>query len=103
MTKQRRNFSIEEKLALLREAEEIGITETCRRHDLSHSVINRWRHRFADAGVDGLQGGGTRVDPQVRRLEEENRRLKKIIGDLQLELEIKSELLKKTPIGTRKR
>ena len=100
---QRRTFSIEEKLALLREVEEIGVTETCRRHDLSHSVINRWRKRFEAEGVDGLQGGITRVDPQVRKLEDENRRLKKIIGDLQLELEIKSELLKKTPMGTRKR
>ena len=100
---QRRTFSIEEKLALLREVEEIGVTETCRRHDLSHSVINRWRKRFETEGVDGLHSGITRVDPQVRKLEDENRRLKKIIGDLQLELEIKSELLKKTPIGTRKR
>ena len=100
---QRRTFSIEEKLALLREVEEIGVTETCRRHDLSHSVINRWRKRFEAEGVDGLHGVITRVDPQVRKLEDENRRLKKIIGDLQLELEIKSELLKKTPIGTRKR
>lgn len=103
MTKQRRVFSTEEKLALLREAEEIGVTETCRRHDLSHSVINRWRKRFSELGVDGLQGGAPKADPQVRKLEDENRRLKKIIGDLQLELEIKSELLKKTPIGTRKR
>ena len=102
MTK-RRNFSVEEKLALLQEVEEFGVTETCRRHDLSHSVINRWRKRFEAEGVDGLKGGYTKVDPQVRKLEDENRRLKKIIGDLQLELEIKNELLKKTPIGTRKR
>ena len=99
----RRSFTIEEKLALLREAEEIGVTETCRRHDLSHSVINRWRKRFEAEGVDGLQGGFAKVDPQVRKLEDENRRLKKIIGDLKLELEIKSELLKKTPIGTRRK
>ena len=99
----RRSFSIEEKLALLQEAEEIGVTETCRRHDLSSSVIHRWKHKFQDDGVEGLKPGYPRIDPQVRRLEEENRRLKKIIGDLQLELEIKSELLKKTPIGTRRK
>jgi len=102
MTK-RRSFSIEEKLALLQEVEEIGVTETCRRHDLSHSVINRWRKKFEADGVEGLKAGYPRVDPQVRRLEDENRRLKKIIGDLQLELEIKGELLKKTSAGIKKR
>jgi transposase-like protein len=99
----RRNFSIEEKLAFLQEVEEVGITETCRRHDLSHSVVNRWRRKFESDGVDGLKPGYSSVNPQVRKLEDENKRLKKIIGDLQLELEIKSELLKKTPIGTRRR
>jgi transposase-like protein len=99
----RRTFSVEEKLALLQEAEENGATETCRRHDLSHSVLNRWKRKFQDEGVDGLKLGYPRVNMEVRKLEEENRRLKKIIGDLQLEIEIKSELLKKTPLGTRKR
>ncbi|MCF8227256.1 MAG: transposase [Bacteroidales bacterium] len=64
MTK-RRSFSIEEKLALLQEVEEIGVTETCRRHDLSHSVINRWRKKFEAEGVEGLKVGYPRVDPQV--------------------------------------
>ena len=99
----RRTFSIEEKLSVLREVEENGITETCRRHDLSHSVVNRWRKKFESDGVDGLTPGYGKADPQVRKLEDENKRLKKIIGDLKLELEIKSELLKKTPIGTRRR
>jgi transposase-like protein len=99
----RRTFSIEEKLSVLREVEENGITETCRRHDLSHSVVSRWRRKFESDGVDGLTSGHSKIDPQVRKLEDENKRLKKIIGDLKLELEIKSELLKKTPIGTRRR
>ncbi len=99
----RRTFSVEEKLSLLREVEDNGITETCRRHDLCHSVLNRWRKKFEGGGVEGLQDRYQKINPQVRKLEDENRRLKKIIGDLQLELEIKSELLKKTPIGTRRR
>ncbi|HOI00973.1 MAG TPA: transposase [Bacteroidales bacterium] len=101
--KKRRTFSIEEKLSLLREPESNGITETCRRHDLSHSVFNRWKYKFHQEGVEGLKPGYPKVDPEVRRLEDENRRLKKIIGDLQLELEVKGELLKKTPIGTRRK
>jgi putative transposase len=38
------------------------------------------------------------VDPQVRALEEENARLKKIIANQALELEFKTELLKKTSV-----
>ena len=102
MSKQR-NFSIEERLSVLREVVENGITETYRRHDLCHSVVNLWRRKFESDGVDGLTPGYSKIDPQVRKLEDENKRLKKIIGDLKLELEVKSELLKKTPIGTRRR
>jgi len=40
--KKRRTFSVEEKLSLLREAYN-GIIENCRRHDLCHSVLSRWR------------------------------------------------------------
>jgi putative transposase len=36
-----------------------------------------------------------KVDPELRALQEENARLKKIIGNQALELEFKTELLKK--------
>lgn len=49
-------------------------------------------------GKEGLKDSYARVDPQLRLLEEENERLKRIVAKQALELEIKSELLKKTPI-----
>jgi hypothetical protein len=55
------------------------------------------------SGKDGLRDSYPRVDPQLRILEEENERLKRIIAKQALELEVKSELLKKTPIGPRRR
>ena len=76
----RRTFSIEEKLAMLQEAEENGVTETCRRYDLSHSVLNRWKRKLQDEGVDGLKQGYPRINPEVRKLEEENRRLSPTIS-----------------------
>lgn len=42
-------------------------------------------------------------DPEVRALEEENERLKRIIARQALEIEVKSELLKKTPIQPKKK
>ena len=46
----------------------------------------------------------TRIDPEVKALEQENDRLKKIVAKQALELEVKSELLKKSnQIDRRKR
>jgi hypothetical protein len=53
--------------------------------------------------MEGLKPAYHRVDPEVRALEEENERLKRIIAKQALEIEVKSELLKKTPIQTRTR
>ena len=44
-----------------------------------------------------------RIDPELRALEEENERLKRIIARQALEIEFKSELLKKSPVLTKTR
>ena len=44
-----------------------------------------------------------KIDPELRELELENERLKRIIAKQALEIEVKSELLKKTPIGPKTR
>jgi putative transposase len=48
--------------------------------------------------MEGLKPAYKRVDPELRALEEENERLKRIIARQALEIEFKSELLKKSPI-----
>ena len=42
-----------------------------------------------------MKGSYKRIDPEVRALEEENARLKKIIAKMALEAEVKDELIKK--------
>jgi putative transposase len=69
---------------------------TCRKHEIAQSLYYRWKHVFEQKGIDGLQGQYYRVDPEVKALQEENEKLKKIIGKQALELEVKNELLKKT-------
>jgi hypothetical protein len=56
---------------------------------------------FNKHGPDGLAPQYHRVDPEVRVLEKENERLKKIIARQALELEVKEELLKKTKFLSR--
>ena len=94
--KKKRTFTPEQKMQILREAEENGMLATCRKHEIAQSLFYRWKNKFDQYGIDGLQGQYYRVDPQVRELEKENERLKKIIAKQALELEVKSELLKKT-------
>ena len=94
--RQRRQFSVEQKLAILNEAEQVGVTQTLRKHNLSHSVYLRWKSQFNSGGTSCLKPQYQKVDPQVKALEEENARLKKIIANQALELEFKTELLKKT-------
>jgi transposase-like protein len=96
MTKTKRTFTPEEKFSILQEAEREGVTETARNYNLAHSVLNYWKKKYLSKGREGLKASHKKVDPQLRALEEENARLKKIIGNQALELEFKTELLKKS-------
>jgi putative transposase len=103
MSKARRQFSVEQKLAILNEADQQGSTPTLRKHNLSHSVLLRWKNQFNSGGMGSLKQHYHKIDPELKALQEENARLKKIIGNQALELEFKTELLKKTnvPLGKR--
>ncbi len=93
--KTRRQFSPEEKYSIIQEAEREGITETARKYNLAHSVLKYWKKKYLANGKDGLKAAYRKVDPQLRALEEENERLKKLIAKQAIELEFKTELLKK--------
>jgi len=100
--KKKRVFTAEQKMEVLREAEKNGMLATCRKYEIAQSLYYRWKRQFDQNGIDGLQGQYYRIDPHVKELEKENERLKKIIAKQALELEVKSELLKKTQFRGRK-
>lgn len=99
----RRKFTSEERLLVLQEVRQVGLIETCRKRGLSPSLVSKWKQRYLEKGVDGLKTQYNRVDPELRSLQEENERLKRIIARQALEIEVKGELLKKTPIQTKRR
>ena len=88
MSRQRRKFSVEQKFQILSAADQQGITQTLRRHNLSHSVFLRWKQQFNTGGAGSLKPQYNKVDPQVKELTEENARLKKIIGHLPGQIDI---------------
>ena len=65
-------------------------------------MLYGWKKRYLAKGAEGLKPAYKRVDPKVRELEEENERLKRIVARMAMELEVKTELLKKTPIQSKK-
>jgi len=92
---------MDEKLHILREEENTGVDSTCRKHQVARSLYYNWKNKFDRQGPDGLTAKYHRVDPQVKALERENERLRKIVSKQALELEVKEELLKKTKLHYR--
>jgi putative transposase len=90
MANQRRKFSDEDKLNVLREAEQHGISNILRHYNISYSVFARWRQNFMNKEIIP-----NRENLEQRRLLEENIRLKRIIADQALSLEMKNEELKR--------
>jgi regulator of replication initiation timing len=63
----------------------------------------RWKRKYLNEGIYGLKDKHKKSDPALQALELENERLRRIIAKQALEIEVKSELLKKTPIGSKTR
>jgi putative transposase len=92
----RNRFTAEQKLAILEEGKRDGVTQTCRKHDIHFTTFYGWKQKFELEGLEGLKSVYKRTDPQVKRLLLENQRLKQLLAEKELALNIKDELLKKT-------
>lgn len=79
----------EQIIKILQEAEAGAdtIQNTCRKHSVSEQAFYRWRRRF---------GGMSAPDAvRLRELERENARLKKIVAERDLEIEVMKEIAAK--------
>ena len=81
-------FTHEQIVAILQEAERSGTTgETIRRHGICRETFYRWRRTYG-----GLQVSDAK---RLRALEEENRRLKRVVADQALNLQVLTDVLGK--------
>ena len=78
-------FSDEQILAMVREAEGGNVTEVCRRHGISKETLRRWRTKF--------QGMALPDAKRLKQLEDENRRLKRVVADQALDNSLLKDLL----------
>jgi len=90
MASQRRKFSEEEKLNILYQAGQKGTSNILRHYNISYSVFARWKQTFQKKGIDPT---GTKSEAMI--LLEENNRLKRIIAEQALSIELKDEELRR--------
>ena len=81
----------EEQIAYaLRQAESgTKVTEICRKMGVSQQTFYAWRRKYAGIGVAELR--------RLKQVEDENRKLKRLVADLSLDKHILQEVLSKKP------
>lgn len=88
MGKQRKtwNADIKEAIVLAVLRGESSVAEAARQHGVNESLIHTWKAHFLEGGRARL--AGDRQDSGVTTLEKENDRLKRILAEKELELDI---------------
>ena len=80
MNRKRRRTTTEFKIESVKLIAEAGssIAEAARSLGIHANLLGKWKQQFETAGTDGFPGKGkqTEVDEELRRLREENRRLR---------------------------
>lgn len=90
-----KKWSLAEKLTILASSEEIGIVETCRKFSVSTGTFYSWKKKFEHKGEAGLKVTYDTKSKELKQAEEENRILRKLLSNKEIELEVQRELLKK--------
>jgi len=80
-------FSEEQMVAILREADSRPVPEVAKKHGVSAQTIYGWRKHFGTLEPADVK--------RLRQLEHENSRLKKMVADRDLEIDVLKEITRK--------
>jgi putative transposase len=80
-------FTDEQVVGIIREADRDPIVEVAKRHGVSEQTIYTWRKRFGELRTEDIR--------RLRQLEAENARLKKLVAERDLEIEVMKEVAAK--------
>jgi putative transposase len=81
-------FTEEQIAYALRQAEAgMPVSDVCRQMGIAEATYYIWQKKYANLGVSELR--------QLRQLQEENARLKRVVADLTLDKQILSEVIRK--------
>ena len=80
-------FSEEQMVTILREADERSVPEVAKKHGVSAQTIYARRKHFGSLEPTDVK--------RLRQFEQENQRLKKMVADRELELDVLKEITRK--------
>ena len=80
-------FSEEQMVTILREADERAVPEVAKKHGVSAPTIYAWRKHFGTMEPADVK--------RLRQLEQENGRLKKMVADRDLDIDVLKEITRK--------
>jgi len=84
----KKRYSEEQIIGFLKEAEAgESVKELCPRHGFSEASFYAWRSKFGEMDVSDAK--------RLKALEQENARLKKLLAESMLEIEVTREALRK--------
>jgi len=84
----RKKYTEEQIIAVLREGEAgVKVADLCRKYGMSDATYYNWKAKYAGLTVSELK--------RLKALEEENQRLKQIVGEQALDIRALKELLSK--------
>ena len=77
-------FTEEQMVRILREADKTPVADVAKKHGISDQTIYVWRKRFGKLEAADVK--------QMRSLQQENARLKKLVAERDLEIELMKEI-----------
>jgi putative transposase len=91
-----KKWSLEEKLKIIKEASEHGVKQRLEKYSVFPASYYAWKKKMETMGEEGFSHGMTPDQlKRIRELEKENKLLKEIVIQKELEGKLKDELLKK--------
>ena len=83
-------FTVEQIIKILQEVDAgAKVDQVCRRHGVSRPTYYQWRKRYGGLEVNEAK--------HLRELQEENRRLKRLVADQALNIQVLKDILGKKP------
>ena len=96
MIKQIHKRTAQEKERIILDIQSLGVIAGCRKYGISKTLYYYWVNKYQASGIEGLEDRrGKNMDVHIKRLEKENRILKELLAEKELESKLKDELLKK--------
>jgi putative transposase len=80
-------FTEEQMVKILREADKAPLPDVAKKHGVSEATLYKWRKRFGAMDVTDAK--------RLKALETENGRLKRIVAERDLEIEVMKEIAAK--------